>query len=154
MISPPQIVQATEQPVAVIRLLVPRSQIQHVMSPAIGEVLATLRAQGIAPAGPMFSHHARRPSDTFEFAVGVPVPQAVVPAGRVQADALPAVRVARATYAGGYDGLAAAWGELLAWVQAQGLRSRDDLWECYLRGPESGADQSQWQTELNRPLAD
>lgn len=153
MISPPQIVNTTEQPVAVVRLLVARNQIQQVMGPAIGEVLA-LRAQGIAPAGPLFSHHARRPTDTFEFAVGVPVGQAVSPVGRVEAGTLPAVRVARATYAGGYEGLGGAWGELLAWVEGEGLNSRDDLWECYLHGPESGVDPTRWRTELNRPLAD
>jgi effector-binding domain-containing protein len=154
MITPPQIVQTQQQPVAVIHLLVARSQIQQVMGPAIAEVLAALRAQGLAPAGPMFSHHARRPSDTFDFAVGVPVVQPVLPAGRVLPGTLPAVRVVRATYAGGYEGLGAAWGELLAWIDAQGLRCRDDLWECYARGPESGADTASWRTELNRPLAD
>jgi len=152
MISPPQVVQNAERPVAVVRLLVARNQIQQVMGPAIGEVLAVLREQGIAPVGPMFSHHARRPTDTFEFAVGVPVAQVVAPAGRVAAGVLPAARVVRATYAGGYEGLGAAWGELLAWVEANGLRSRDDLWECYLRGPESGSDPALWRTELNRPL--
>ncbi len=154
MISPPQIVHNAEQAVAVVRLRVARDQIQQVMGPAIGEILATLRTQGIAPAGPVFSHHARRPTDSFEFAVGVPVPRAVSPAGRVEVGVLPAVRVVRSTYVGGYEGLGAAWGELLAWVDAQDLRTRDDLWECYVRGPESGADAGEWRTELNRPLVD
>jgi hypothetical protein len=28
----------------------------------------------------------------------------------------------------------------------------EDLWECYVSGPESGGDPSTWQTELNHML--
>jgi len=154
MLSSPEIVQTAQQPTAVISLLVSRSEIQQVMGPAIAEVLAMLRAQGITPAGPVFTLHARRPSDTFDFAVGVPVAQAVAPAGRVHGGTLPAARVARAVYSGGYEGLGSAWGQLLAWVEAQGLQGQESLWECYARGPESGTDSTQWRTELNRPLRD
>ena len=36
--------------------------------------------------------------------------------------------------------------------ETNGLKTSDDLWECYLAGPESGPDPACWRTQLNRPL--
>ena len=88
----------------------------------------------------------------FDFEIGVPVAAPVASAGRVTASSLPAARVARAVYAGPYEGLAGAWGELDAWIREQGLTGRPSLWEVYAVGPESGPDTSKWQTILHRPL--
>ena len=152
MIDTPQIVQTSEQSTAAIHLTVPRSEIQTVMGPAIGEVIAVLSAQQIAPQGSVFTSHFRRPTETFDFEVGVPVQQPVVPAGRVKPSVLPATRVARTVYHGPYEGLGAAWGELETWITANGHVSAENLWECYRIGPESGLEPHLWQTELNRPL--
>ena len=54
MIDTPQITQSDAQLTAIIRLTIPRAQIRNVMGPGIGELLATVAAQGIAPAGPVF----------------------------------------------------------------------------------------------------
>ena len=152
MIDSPAVTQSQEMLTAVIRLKIPRAEIQQVMGPAIGEVMATLAAQGLAPAGPVFSHHFRMSPETFDFEVGVPVAAAVRPAGRVVPAKLPATRVARANYRGPYEGLGAAWGEFTHWIEAQGLRQAEDLWESYAAGPESSPDPAQWRTELTRPL--
>lgn len=153
MLAAPQIVQTNEQLTAVVHLTVPRAEISQVMGPAIAEIIAALAAQGIAPAGPCFSLHGKRPTDTFDFEVGFPVSRPIAPAGRVRMSKLPAARVARTTYSGGYDGLGAAWGEFCAWIESDGLAAQDSLWESYLSGPESSPDPDQWRTELNRPLA-
>lgn len=153
MIDTPQIVHTDEQLTAVIHLIVPRAEIGNVMGPAIAEVLSILAAQGIAPAGPCFSYHMKRPSDTFDFEVGFPVSRPVSPAGRVKMSKLPAAKVVRTIYRGGYEGLGAAWGEFCAWIEAEGLGPQDYLWECYISGPESSSDPEKWRTELNRPLA-
>ena len=50
------------------------------------------------------------------------------------------------------EGLVTAWGEFMDWIAAQGHAPREDLWEVYVVGPESGLDASEWRTELNRPL--
>jgi effector-binding domain-containing protein len=152
MLTPPQIVQSPSRITAVIRLTIPQSEIQNVMGPAIGEVIAAVQSQGIGPAGPVFSHHFRNPTDTFDFEVGVPVSRAVTPVARVQAGELPAATVARTTYQGPYEGLGGAWGELMDWIAKDGQKPAANLWEFYVRGPESSPDPSQWQTELNRPL--
>jgi len=152
MIDVPQIVYADEQPTAVIHIVVSRNDIEQVMSPAIAEVLSVLAAQGIAPAGPCFTYHLRRPAEIFDFDVGFPVPTPLAPAGRVKPGKLPAARVARTVYHGGYGGLGPAWGEFIAWVEKEGLKPRGSLWERYVAGPESGSDPEKWRTELNLPL--
>ena len=154
MIDTPAITTTAEQPTAVIHLTIPRSEIQTVMGPAHGELFAALAAQGITPAGAWFSHHFRMDPATFDFEVGVPVSAPVTPTGRVTSSRLPAARVARTVYRGGYEGLGAAWGEFEAWMRDAGLKPAPELWEIYASGPESGSDPAGWRTELNRPIAE
>jgi len=152
MLDKPQIVQTTAQITAAIHLTVPREDIQNVMGPAIGELMAAVQAQGISPIGPLLSYHLKRPCEVFDFEISVPVSKPVTAVGRVKPGQLPAAKVARTVYRGPYEGLGEAWGEFMGWIATQGLPERDDLWECYLKGPESGDDPAKWETELNRPL--
>ena len=152
MLDKPQIVQTDAQLTAIIRLTIPREEIRNVMGPGIAELMAAVAAQGIAPAGPIFSHHLRMDSATFDFEIGVPVTKPVTPVGRVKPGQLPAAAVARTFYFGPYEGLGPAWGEFSAWIAAEGHTPAPDLWECYVTGPESNPDPATWRTELNRPL--
>jgi effector-binding domain-containing protein len=154
MIDTPAITTTAEQPTAVIHLTIPRAEIQKEMGPAHRELFSTLAAQGITPAGPWFSHHLRIDPAMWDFEVGVPVSTPVTPAGRVTGSRLPASRVARTVYRGGYEGIGAAWAEFGAWITREGLKPAENLWEIYAAGPESGADPAGWRTELYRPLAD
>ena len=130
MLDTPQITQSAAQLTAIIRFTIPRAEIQKVMGPAIGEVLATIAAQGIAPAGPVFSHHFKMDPAIFDFEVGVPVSKTVTAAGRVQPSQLPATQVARTVYQGPYEGLGPAWSEFCEWIAANGharvLRAKAD----------------------------
>jgi len=153
MNSTPEIVQLPARPMAAIRMHVSRDEIQTVMGPAVQELYATLARQGIPPAGPWFTHHFRRPTDTFDFEACVPTSAPVTASGRVQPGIWPAMTVARTVYSGAYDGLGNAWGEFLKWLDGQPHKQAEDLWEVYLAGPETGNDAAQWRTELNRPLA-
>ena len=152
MIDPPKIVQTEAVATACIRLTIPRAEIQRVMGPGLGEVMATLAAQGIAPAGPWLTHHLKMDPATFDFEICVPVPRAVTPAGRVEPGLLPAATVARTVYHGPYEGLGGAWQEFEAWIASQGRKSRPSLWEVYLTDPRANPDPATWRTELNRPL--
>jgi effector-binding domain-containing protein len=154
MVETPQVAQTADQMIAFIHLTVPRSGIQRVMGPGIAEVMATIGAQGIAPAGPWFTHHLRMDPAVFDFEICVPVTKPVTAAGRVQPGVLPAARVVRTVYYGPYEGLSSAWGEFDAWTASQGLTTGPDLFERYVAGPESGADPAGWRTELSRPLLD
>ncbi len=152
MIDTPRIVTTTAQRTAVIRFTIPRSEIRNVMGPGIGEVMAAVAAQGMSPAGPVFSHHFRMEPEIFDFEVGVPVTSPVIESGRVTPGALPAATVARTVYHGPYEGLGPAWGEFDAWIAAGGHQAAPNLWECYVAGPESSPNPADWRTELNRPL--
>jgi effector-binding domain-containing protein len=152
MLERPQITRTTDQLTAFLHLTVPCTEIQNVMGPGLHEVMAAVAAQGLTPAGPWFTHHLRRPTDTFDFEICVPVSTGATAMVRVKPGLWPATTVARTIYHGGYEGLAAAWGEFLAWVAANGHTPAADLWERYLVGPETSPDPTQWRTELNQPL--
>jgi effector-binding domain-containing protein len=154
MIDAPRITSTEAETTAVIHLTIPRDQIRTVMGPGIKELMATVSAQGISPAGPWFTHHLRMDPATFDFEIGVPVTSPVAPSGRVSPGQLPATTVARTVFRGGYEGLPTAWREFDAWIRAQGRTPAGDLVERYVVGPESGPDPSTWRTELTRPLAD
>ena len=98
MIDIPEITHTTARHTAVIHVIVPREEIQNVMGPTIREVFETIAAQGIAPAGPWFTHHLRRPTGTFDFEASVPVATPIAPAGRVQPGEWPAMKVVRTVY--------------------------------------------------------
>lgn len=152
MLDKPEIVQTEAQPAAVIRLTIPREEIGTVMGPAMGEVMGAVAAAGLAPTGPMFSHHFKMSPGVFDFEVGVPVSAPITASGRVQPSQLPAAKVARTVYRGPYEGLGEAWGEFKDWIETENLPQAPNLWERYLTGPESGPDSSTWSTELNQPL--
>ena len=152
MLEKPEIRRTETRITAIIRLTVPRAEIQRVMGPAMAEVMTAVAAQGIATAGPVFAHHLRMSPDVFDFEVGVPVMAPVSPTGRVIQGHLPSTTVARTIYWGPYEGLASAWGEFDRWIAANGHQPAPDLWECYVAGPESSTDPTKWRTELNRPL--
>ncbi|ATQ73095.1 AraC family transcriptional regulator [Massilia violaceinigra] len=154
MLDTPYITRTDPVQAAVIRLDIPRAEIVHVMGPGMAELLATTAAQGVGPAGRCYSHHFSMQSDRFDFEIGVPVSAPVTPAGRVQPGVLPAARVARAVLHGPYDALPGAWGQLMAWIEAQGLSKAPGLWEVYVSGPDLDPDPSTWRTELNQPLTD
>lgn len=142
------------RPTAVIAVTCTREEIQQVMGQGVRELMDAIAAQGAKPDGALFTHHRRRPTDTFDFEIGIAVDRPVGPAGRMRPSEWPAMRVARAVHRGRYEDLATSWIALHAWTEAQGLATAPDLWECYLAGPETGQDASAWRTELNRPLRD
>jgi effector-binding domain-containing protein len=152
MIDAPQITQSPARLTAVIHVIVPREEMQSVMGPGIEELMATVAGQGITPTGPWFTHHLRMDPKIFDFEIGLPVSQPIAATGRVVPGQLPATKVARTVFHGGYEGLGEAWGEFDAWIRAQGHTPGPNLWECYVTGPESSSDPAQWRTELNRPL--
>jgi effector-binding domain-containing protein len=153
MISEPEIVDVPAQTVAYIHVTVPRAEIMQAMHAGLDELSAALKAQKVAPTGPWFTHHLRRPNETFDFRICFPVNSMVNHEGRVYGGEVAQARVVRTVYSGDYSGLPAAWGELMAWIENNSYETRADLWERYLVGPETTVRAEEWQTELNRPLA-
>ena len=154
MLDALQIVDSPAAPAAVIHFTIPQMELAAVMGPAIGELMAALGAQGIAPAGPLFNHYLSMEGGMFDFEVGVPVSVPVAPAGRVKPGGLPAARVVRTTYHGNYAGLHHAWREFGELGRARGYVPAGGIWESYVVGPETNPDPSTWRTELNQPVTE
>jgi len=152
MIETPQIIQTAARPTAIIHATVSWQEMPATMGPGIAELLAAIHAQGIAPAGEIFTHHLRRPTDTFDFEISVPVATPIIPAGRVQPGEWPALKMARTVYHGPYEGLADAWPEFMDWIKANGHQTTDELWESYTVGPHSNPNPAAWRTELSMTL--
>jgi uncharacterized protein YndB with AHSA1/START domain/effector-binding domain-containing protein len=152
LIDPPQITETTAQLAAVIHLTIPRNEMRSAMGPGISEVMAAVKAQGIGPTGPWFTHHLKMTPESFDFEICVPVSAPVVPVGRVKPGIFPAVKVARTIYCGAYERLGEAWGEFKAWIAANGHSSGADLYESYPVGPESTSNPADWCTELTQRL--
>ncbi len=149
MITPPELITTIEVPTAMIHLVVPGREMPKYMDPAILEIIQVLAEQGMRPAGPMFSYHHHRPSDTFDFQIGFPVEKVFEEKGRVKNSMLPAERVARCVYQGPYEGLAQAWPALQEWVREQKLPETGRFFERYLNNPDEVKDPKDYCTELN-----
>lgn len=152
MIDQPQIVQTKEMLTAGIKLNIPRDEMMTAFGPAVQELMGVLNAQGIAPAGAVYTHHFRMTPELFDFEIAVAVGRPVTASGRVLPGKLPATKVARTIYRGGYEGLPGGWGKFTDWMNKEGMKQAVDLWEVYTVGPHSTPDESKWETELNRPL--
>lgn len=151
MIGSPEVRRLPEVCCAALRMVVPRDEIRHVMGPAIREVFGAVQAQGLSPIGPWYTHHFRRPTDSFDLEVCVPVAGTIASTGRVYAGRRPAMEVVRTVYTGSYEGLGEAWAEFVDAIERGGHRVGDDLYEAYLVGPESNPNPEAWRTELIRP---
>lgn len=153
MIETPKIIDTgPARTTAVVRVCCPREELLCTMGRGVRELLDRINAQGAQATGPLFTHHLRGPTDSFDCEVGVLVNQPVHPVGHVYPGQWPAMRVARALYRGRYEDLPQAWTALRAWIAGQGLATTGELWECYITGPEIGSDASAWRTELYLPL--
>ncbi|MDE2415878.1 MAG: GyrI-like domain-containing protein [Comamonadaceae bacterium] len=154
MIEVPQIIDmASARATAVVRVCCPREELPCTMGRGVRELLDRIKVQGARAIGPLFTHHLRGPTDSFDCEVGVTVDPAVHAAGRVHPGHWPAMRAARTLYRGRYEDLPQAWAALRAWIALQGLAGTAEQWECYITGPEIGSDASAWRTELYLPLS-
>ena len=152
MIATPQITQTVMQHTACIHLVIPLAERMHAFGRALDELFGVLSAQDISPVGSAFAHHLRMSPENFDFEIGFITATLVTAAGRVKPSCWPAQTVAHAVYTGPYEGLPAAWGEFVEWMNANELLQADDLWEHYVIGPHANPAPSAWRTELFRPL--
>lgn len=154
MTAEPRILVVPAERIAFLSMVVPTTEMRAHLDPAMHELFSTVMAQGLTVTGPWFTHHRRRPTDTFDFDICVPVDRAPTPRGRVRSGERAQRRVARMTHKGPYETLATSWRVLGDWLIKQRHTPAPDLWERYLVGPEAVADSSLYVTELNRPLLD
>ena len=152
-ISTPEISSFEAPQIARLHVVTPRSEIQTAMQNAMHEMEHVLQQQHFRPTGPWFAHHHRRPTDTFDFDICFPISGSIEPSGRVENGAISATQVLRTVYTGSYEGLPQAWPQFAQWIEANGYKTREDVFEVYTLGPRAERDPARWQTELIYPLA-
>ena len=152
MLEPPQMVFVPAQLLAVVRLTIPRGEMVQHFDPAVLLVSDALRAQSVAPAGPVTAHYFAIPAETFDFELGFPIAAPIAVAGPVYLAEQPAQNVIRTVYTGPFAGLPSAWGVFQNHIVAKGYRCATDFREAYLNNPNTITDQTQYKTELVRIL--
>ncbi|WP_419804082.1 GyrI-like domain-containing protein [Terriglobus sp.] len=149
MIDTPVQMGIAAQQTAAIHLHIPVASMRDEFPKAIAELFDALRQQSLTAAGPVFAHHFRRPTDSFDFNLCVPVEHPVQAVGRVEPVAMPSLPVLRTTYHGDYAGLPHAWGEFIASIPAEAPALRGDFIEAYVVGPHDGVSPAEWRTDLS-----
>ena len=148
-----ELIDTRETPTAVIRGVVPVTQLADFFDRSFGAVAAFTSKQNVEIIGPAFALYHSAPSDAADLEVGFPTAQRVEPADGVEAGSLPAGRAARLVHHGGYDALGSSWGQLERWMREQGLEPAPSFWEVYVTEPSPDMDPADLRTELVWPIA-
>jgi DNA-binding transcriptional MerR regulator/effector-binding domain-containing protein len=141
-------------PAAVITDIVDKADALAWCRGAIGELVATLSAQDISPAGPaggvfdteIFTEDRGRATI---FLPCDPVPQ---PIGRVSATVIPPAELATIVHPGPHTDIDRTYGVLAAYVTQHELAVDGPLREYFLVGPSDTRDDSLWRTEVGWPI--
>jgi effector-binding domain-containing protein len=139
------------QTVASVRDTVPVSHLGQLF----GEVFGYLGPRGISPMGPPVGiyYGEEFSEEAMDVEVAVPVSGAVPEGERIKGHQLPAVEhMACLIHEGDYKLVGGTYGQLMAWVEANGYRMCGPVREVYVRGPESGDDASAYITEIQLPV--
>ncbi|MGA9350294.1 MAG: MerR family transcriptional regulator [Anaerolineae bacterium] len=119
------------------------------------EVFAYLGRHRISPAGPPIGIYYDEEfcEHDVDIEVAVPVTEPVPEGGGVKERELPAVEeMACIIHEGSYETVGGTYGQLMAWIEANGYRMCGPVREVYVRGPESGGDPSTYVTEIQLPV--
>ncbi|GAA4984605.1 GyrI-like domain-containing protein [Kitasatospora paranensis] len=150
----PELVDLRPATTAVVRGVVPMSDLRDFFDTSFGALARTVQAQRITLLSPAFGLYRGTPGATVDLEVGFVTDGEVRPEAGVVVGSLPGGRAARLTHAGSFDGLGASWERLRSWLQAQGLRAGEDRWETYVTQPSPDMDPADLRTLLSWPVAD
>lgn len=139
---------------AAIRQVVDRGDVLPWWEGAIGELHASLRAQGLEAAGPSGGLY---PSELFqhdrgEATVFIPVQGPVRAIGRVAPLVVPAAELAVISHPGSLDDVDLTYGRLGSYATTHEISVDGPLREYYLRGAIDTPDPAGWTTEIGWPV--
>jgi DNA-binding transcriptional MerR regulator/effector-binding domain-containing protein len=121
---------------------------------ALGELYASLSAQGIEPsstAGGIFSTELFT-EERGTATIFVPCETDVDPVGRIAPLAVPAVELATTVHHGPDNGIDREYGALAAYVTQHALAVDGPIREYYLVGAHETSDTPAWRTEIGWPI--
>jgi len=138
--------------VASLRKTIPSMQ---AIGSLFGEAFGFLGQHRVAPVGPpvaIYYDQEFRETDA-DVEVAIPVAQPLPKSGTMVARELSAVEtMACAVHQGSYETIGASYGQVMAWIEANGYRMCGPVREVYIQGPESGQDPSAYVTEIQVPV--
>jgi len=141
-------------PAAAITAVVDMADISAWYQGALGELRATMAAQGVKPGGPEGGIYSTElfADEHGQATVFIPCQQEVRPVGRVEPVIVPAAELAVIVHAGPPDGIDRAYGALATHVTRHELAVDGPIREYYLSGPRDTPDESAWRTEICWPI--
>jgi DNA-binding transcriptional MerR regulator len=141
-------------PAAGIQQIMDREDILPWWRGALGELHATIEAQGLRPTGPSGGLYASElfQHDRGEATVFIPVQGTVRPVGRVRPFAVPAAELAVLAHHGSLDDADLTYGELGSYAATHEISVDGPLREYYLRDPHDIPDPAEWETEIGWPI--
>ena len=145
----PELVDVDGATTAVVRGIVPLTELAGFFDHAFQALGAAMAEQGVEILGPAFALYRGQPTDHADLEAGFVTSATVEPIGDVDVGALPGGRVARVVHEGSFDDLGASWANLASWIAAEGLTPGPTLWEVYVTEPSPDMDPADLRTELN-----
>jgi DNA-binding transcriptional MerR regulator len=143
-----------ETPAAAIREVVDINASPGWFQGALGELYATVAAQGAPVAGTAGGTFANEvfTEERGEATMFVPCARPIKPTGRVIPLTIPAVELATTVHNGPHADIDRRYGALGTYVTEHALAVEGPIREYYLVGPHETADPAQWRTEIGWPV--
>jgi DNA-binding transcriptional MerR regulator len=140
--------------VAAITDVVDTAQIGPWYQGALGELYATVSAQGLTPSGAAGGVYADElfADGRGQATVYLPVDRDLPELGRVRVRELPPAELAVVTHAGPEAGIDRAYGALATYVTRHALAVAGPIREFYPVGRQQSADAGAWRTEIGWPI--
>jgi len=141
-------------PAASIRQIVDRQDILWWWQGALGELHATVHAQGLRQTGPSGGLYASElfQHDRGEATVFIPVEGTVRPTGRVVAFVVPAAELAIVAHHGSLEDVDLTYSELGSYATSHEISVDGPLREYYLRDARDTPDPAAWETQIGWPI--
>jgi DNA-binding transcriptional MerR regulator len=139
---------------AAIGAVVDRADLLAWWQGALGELRATVRAQGqhaTGPSGGMFAGELLQ-QDRGQATVFIPVEGGVRPIGRVASQVIPAAELAIINHHGSLADADLTYAKLGSYAIAHEISIDGPLREYYLRGAGDTPDEAEWRTEIGWPI--
>lgn len=141
------------RPVVGIRQQFPKEKVGDFIRETFEKVGPFFSSKGMEMTGPPVAIFFE-PSKygVMDVAAGAPVIEVTATTDEITELELSGGKVGTAIYTGPYEGIAAAWEEMMSELSDRGETTIEPCWEEYLTDPSNEPDSSKWQTLLVQPI--
>ena len=131
----------------------PIDQVGNFIRESFEQVGPFLQSHGMEMTGPPVAiYYESTEAGTMDAAAGAPVTEVTATTDEIIELELIEGKVATTIYTGSYEGIPAAWDEMMSELAERGEQTYEPCWEEYLTDPSNEPDSSKWQTLLVQPV--